>query len=162
MLRIVQIACCWIASIGFAAVPDFSGTWEMDRTRSDSAGPGSVSGTVTLRIKQTPGEVSIETRHPDGKTETLVYKLDRSWTEKPIQENGPFQWRAELSGSKLVTETHRNINRSTVTVREEMSMEANGKELHVDRTLVVQHGYQMQGAKNYSTGKDVFVKKDKE
>ncbi|HYP05003.1 MAG TPA: hypothetical protein VER03_02115, partial [Bryobacteraceae bacterium] len=61
-------------------------------------------------------------------------------------------------GPKLATETHRNVNRATVTVKEVRSLDAKGKEMTVDRTLMVQHGYTMRGAKNYSSGKDVFVR----
>jgi hypothetical protein len=140
------------------ARPDFSGTWEMDATRSESANTGAETGPVTVVIKQTAKDVSIETRQ-NGQTETLVYKLDGTETEKPAQDNGPFLWRASWDGAKLSTETNRNINRATVTIREVRSLNANSKEMTVDRTLMVQHGYQMRGAKNYSSGKDVFVRK---
>lgn len=136
---------------------DLSGTWEMDVTRSESPHATDSSGAVTLVIKQTANELSIETRR-DGQTETIVYKLDGSETEKPAPDNGPYKWRAQWEGGKLVTETHRNINRATVTVREARSLDAKGKEMTVDRTLTVQHGYEMRGAKNYSSAKDVFVK----
>jgi hypothetical protein len=142
---------------GAAANPDFSGTWEMDATRSESAHSSAAHGPVTLVIKQTPAELSIETRK-GGQNETIVYKLDGSETQKPAQDNGPFQWRAKWEGTKLVTETHRNINRSTVTITEILSLDAKAKEMTVNRTLTVQHGYTMRGAKNYSSGKDVFVK----
>jgi hypothetical protein len=137
--------------------PDFSGTWEMDATRSDSANSSAATGPVTVIIKQTRDEISVETRQ-QGQTETLVYKLDGSTTEKPAQDNGPFQWRAEWAAGKLITETHRNVNRATVTIRETRSMDAKRKEMQVDRTLMVQHGYNMRGAKNYASGTDLFVK----
>jgi hypothetical protein len=139
------------------ANPDFSGTWELDMTRSVSAHSSHSRPPVTLVIKQTAAEVSIELRQ-GGQSETIVYKLDGSESEKPAQDNGPFQWRAQWKGTQLVTETHRNINRSTVTITEILSLDAKAKEIIVDRTLTVQHGYSMQGAKNYSSGKDVFVR----
>ncbi len=144
----------------FEATPatktNFSGTWEMDTTRSESAHSGA-PGPVTLVIKQTPTEVSIETRR-SGQSETLIYKLDGSETKKPAQDNGPFEWRARWQGPKLVTEIHRNVNRATVTIEETFILDPKAKELTVDRTLTVQHGYSMRGAKNYSSGKDVFIK----
>src|SRR4051794_34418095 len=107
-----------IASLGNAgAAPDFSGTWEMDATRSESAHSSAESELVTLVIKQSAAELSIETRR-GGQSETIVYKLDGSETEKPAEDNGPFQWRARWDGPKLVTETHRNVNRSTVSITE--------------------------------------------
>lgn len=147
--------------LGLAATPDkptdFSGTWEMDSTRSESANSSPPIGPVTLVIKQTPTEVSIETRR-SSQNEILVYKLDGTESKKPVQDNGPFEWRARWEGSKLVTQTHRSVNRTTVTIQETLSLDPKAKELIVDRTLTVQHGYQMRGAKNYSSGTDVFVK----
>jgi hypothetical protein len=140
------------------ARPDFSGTWQMDPARSESANSSAASGPVTVVIKQSANEVSIETRQGD-QTETLVYKLDGTESEKPAQDNGPFQWKASWEDGKLATETHRNINRATVTIREVRSLDARSKEMTIDRTLMVQHGYTMRGAKNYSSGKDVFVRK---
>lgn len=144
-----------------ATHPDYSGTWEMDSARSDSPHSAAATGPVTLVIKQSDSEVSIETKQ-GGKSETLVYKLDGSESEKPAQDNGPYRWRAMWEGAKLSTETHRNINRSTVTVKEVRSLENKGAEMIVERTLVVQHGYTMRGAQNYSSGKDVFVKARKQ
>ena len=138
---------------------DFSGTWEMDSTRSESPHFGdSTQGPVTVVIKQTESEVSVETRR-DGQSETIVYKMDGSETEKnPAPDNGPYRWRAEWDGSKLTTETHRNINRTAVTVLEVRTLAENGKEMTVNRTLTVQHGYTGSGAKNYASAKDLFVK----
>jgi hypothetical protein len=39
------------------------------------------------------------------------------------------------------------------------SLDASGKELTIDKTFTVQHGYQFQGAKNTGSGKDVFIKR---
>ena len=137
---------------------DFSGTWEMDSARSESPHSGGDSqGPVTVVIKQTDSELSVETRR-DGQRETIVYKMDGSQTEKPAPDNGPYRWRAEWEGSKLTTETHRNINRTAVTVLEVRSLADNGKEMTVNRTLTVQHGYTGSGAKNYASAKDMFVK----
>jgi hypothetical protein len=58
----------------------------------------------------------------------------------------------------LATETHRNINRATVTINEIFSLDRKAKEITVDRTLTVQHGYSMRGSKNYSSGQDVFIR----
>ena len=154
--RSVIALALWSSSLQ-SANPDFSGTWELDPKRSVSAHSSEPRPPLTLVIKQTPAEVSIETRQ-GGQSETIVYKLDGSETEKPAEDNGPFQWRAQWKNAQLVTETHRNINRSTVTITEILSLNPKAKELTIDRTLTVQHGYSMRGAKNYSSGKDVFVR----
>lgn len=161
MNRTIFGACVAALLIPCFATPDaktdFSGTWEMDTKRSESAHSGATTVPVTLVIKQTANDLSIETRQ-NAQTETIVYKLDGSEVEKPAQDNGPFQWRARWEGPKLVTETHRNINGVTVSVKEILSLDSKAKELTVDRTLTVQHGYTLRGTRNYSSGKDIFVK----
>jgi hypothetical protein len=138
--------------------PDFTGTWTLDSTRSVSAqSPDNAAAPLTLVIKQTDTEVSIDTRRGD-RGETLIYNLDGSQSKKTAEDNGAFEWRARWQGPKLVTEVHRNVNGATVTIEETLSLNATQKELIVDRTLTVQHGYTMRGAKNYSSGQDVFTK----
>jgi hypothetical protein len=44
---------------------DFSGVWRMDSSRSESAHQATPIGTVTLVIKQTATELSIETRRSE-------------------------------------------------------------------------------------------------
>jgi hypothetical protein len=135
---------------------NFSGTWVMDEKRSVSANSGTPFVPVTLVIKQSADTMTIETRQGE-QTETIVYKLDGSQSERPAEGNAAFQWRAQWDGPKLNTETHRNINGATVTIKEVLSL-TNPKELAIDRTLIVQHGYTMRGTRNYSSGKDIFTK----
>ncbi len=139
-----------------SAKSDFTGTWVMDEKRSVSANSGAPFVPVTLVIRQTATTMTVETRQGEH-SETIVYRLDGSQTENPAEGGQAFQWRAQWEGAKLVTETHRNINGSTVTVKEALRLTA-PKELTVDRTLIVQHGYTMRGTRNYSSGQDVFTK----
>ena len=136
---------------------DFSGKWKMDPARSETAHSSPTPDAVSLVIKQTPTDVTIETLR-NSQSEILVYNLDGSVSKKPAQNNGPFEWRARWEGSKLVMETHRSVNGATVTILETLTLGPKGKELTVDRKLTVQHGYTMRGAKNYSSGTDVFVR----
>jgi hypothetical protein len=163
MNRIVistSIAALFIFTASFAspgAKSNFSGTWIMDEKRSVSATSGAPYVPITLSIKQTASTMSVETLQGD-QSETIVYKLDGSQSDKAVEGNSPFQWRAQWDGAKIVTETHRNINGSTVTIKEAFIL-TGPKELTVDRTLIVQHGYTMRGTRNYSSGKDVFTKR---
>jgi len=134
---------------------NFSGTWQMDAKRSQSAHFGEPIVPVTLIIRQTPTKVSIETRQ-GGQSETLAYKLDGSASMQAPQANGPVSWSARWDGDKLVTETTRNINGSAVVITEIRSLGAKGKEMTVVRTLAVQHGYGFGQAS--STASDVFMK----
>lgn len=141
---------------------DFSGDWKMDPSRSESAHQAVPIGPVTLVIKQTPAELSIETRRgardAASPAETLSYKLDGSETVAFDKSRVPIKTRAHWNGPKLVTETVRNVHDSTVSTMYVLSLDESGNELTIDKTLTVQHGYQFKGANNTGTGKDVFVK----
>jgi hypothetical protein len=143
---------------------DFSGVWEMDFSRSESAHQAVPIGPVTLILKQRAAELTIETRRADKdkpvSSETLTFNLDGS--EKSVTGNpgGPIQTKAHWDGTKLVAETSRNIQGATVTTMHVFSLDPGGKELTIDKTFTVQHGYQFQGANNIGRGKDVFIKSE--
>jgi hypothetical protein len=142
---------------------DFSGTWKMDAARSESAHQAVPIGPVTLVIKQTATELSIETRRSDPDkgeihSETLTYKLDGSENTVAGTDGTPIKSQAHWEGTKLVTGTTRNIEGSTITTTYVHSLNPKGNELTVHKTLTVQHGYQFDGAKNSGTGTDVFIK----
>src|SRR5262245_6427899 len=170
MQRIVFAAFAMALSVLFLTVTpavqgqsDFSGVWQMDQSRSESAHQAVPIGPVTLLIKQSPEEISIETRkgesnHQAASTETLTYKLDGSESTLSGTSGGPIKVKAHWEGSKLVTETSRNVQDSTVTLVYVLSLQEGGREMTIQKTLTVQHGYQFQGAAASGTGKDVFTK----
>jgi hypothetical protein len=131
--------------------PDFSGTWTMDRSRSESAMQADPIGPTTVVITQAPGGLQIETTR-DGKTAAILYKLDGSPSPIP---GGTATSRWE--GSTLITETVRDIQGQTVTTKESRRLNEAG-EMLVDTVLVVQHGYTLKGTQNYGAGKDVFTR----
>jgi hypothetical protein len=142
---------------------DLSGTWKMDPSRSESAHQEVPIGPVVLVVKQTPADITIETRHTEpGKTavqsEVLTYKLNGTETTTVPQGKDPVKTKAHWEGRKLITETERNINGASVTTRYVHTLNESRKELKVEKTLTVQHGYQFEGAKTSGTGTDVFIK----
>jgi len=152
------IVCC-------AADPyeDFSGRWKLDRARSESASQSVPVGQMTLVIRQTATELSVETTISDGQNsgvsmETLTYKLDGTESSIASGSGAPIKTRARWDGAKLVTETVRHINSAAVVMQNVLSLAQNKKELTVNRTLTVEHGYQSPGGNNTGTGKDVFVR----
>ena len=132
------------------AKPDFSGTWAMDPTRSESAMQGEPIGPVTVVITQTAGELKLETTRAQ-KTTVEIYKLDGPESKIP-SGTGKAHW----NGTTLVVETVRDIQGASVTTKESRTLEAGGNEMRVDSILEVQHGYTLKGTKNYGTGKDVY------
>jgi hypothetical protein len=132
------------------ARPDFSGTWTLDRTRSQS--PES----ITLTIKQTAAEVSIETTR-DGTKSVRTYPIEREGKPSTggIDSSHP---RAYWNGEKLVAEGAGNIQGQTVSTRETHSLNAAGTEMTVESIIIVQHGYSFGGTRNYGSAKDVFTR----
>ena len=143
---------------------DFSGAWKMDPARSESAHQAVPIGPVTLVINQTATELRIETRRGDRggtavQSEILTYKLDGTESTIPLPNGAPpVKTKAHWSGDKLVTETERNVQGSSVTTTYIHTLDPKKKELTIDKTLLIQHGYQFEGSKNYGTGRDVFIK----
>src|SRR5215468_304329 len=79
--------------------PDFSGTWSMDRSRSESAMQADPIGPTTVVITQAAGGLQIATTR-DSRTATIVYKLDGSPSPIP-GGTATSHW----EGTTLVTET---------------------------------------------------------
>jgi len=131
---------------------DFSGTWRMDPTRSQSAVQNEPIGPVTVVIAQTPTEMTIETRRAPA-TSTMTYRLDNSVNKLP-DGTATTHW----DGTTLVTEMVRSIKGQTVTTRESRRLSADGSEMLVDTVLVVQHGYSLKGTQNYGAGNDVYTR----
>jgi len=132
--------------------PDFSGTWSMDRSRSESAMQADPIGPTTVVITQTPTALQIATTR-DGRTAAITYKLDGS--------PGPIPGGTATShweGPTLVTESVRDIQGQTVTTKQSRRLGENGNEMFVETVLVVQHGYTLKGTQNYGSGKDVFTR----
>jgi hypothetical protein len=138
---------------------DFSGTWTMDPARSEVAQQGEKVKPVTFVITQSATQVRIETTR-GVERENVLYPLmkARSTSAAPPASAAAGHPEAYWDGPKLVTETQRPVNGYTVTVKEARTLAPTGREMTVETTVIVQHGYSMPGAKNYGTSKDVFVK----
>jgi len=138
-----------------AAKPDFSGTWTMDRSRSESAMQEQPIGSMTVAITVTTTSVTVETTR-DGKPEVATYTIE----EKPSGPGvmGAGTRRAYWDGLRLVTEGAGNVQGQTVSVREARTLNAARTEMTVESTVTVQHGYTFRGARNYATGKDVYTR----
>ena len=124
----------------------------MDPARSESAHQDAPIGPVTLVIHQTSGTLMLETHRSE--TEVLTFQLDG--TEAV---NGGVTTKAHWNGTRLVLETVRDINGSTVTTMQIFQLVANSKEIIIDKTLTVQHGYQGVGSNTVTgKGRDMFTR----
>ena len=160
-LSIGCFVCLGFVGLGAQSHPDFSGTWNMDPSRSEAAAQGTPTGPVTIAIRQTPGEVRIDTTR-NGKTESVRYLPAAVKASSGGELLGAFRW----DGPRLVTRLVTDINKQAITVEEVRSLDPAGKEMTVEVTLVVEHGYQSggtgvlrsQNSPNTSKGINVFVK----
>jgi hypothetical protein len=133
----------------------------MDLSRSEAAAQGTPIGPVTVAIKQSPGEVQVETTQ-NGNAQTVRYVPAASGAVAAEPSAATFRWK----GPQLVTSLVTYINKQAVTVEEVRSLNPAGTEMTVEVTLVVQHGYQSggggavqtQNSPNTSTGKNVFLR----
>jgi len=137
----------------------------MDPVRSESAHQDTPIGQSTLVIRLTGGGLAMETIRSEGGRpaafhETLNLKLDGSETTSTGNAGVAVIAKAHWDGNRLFVETLRNVQDSTVTTLYVHSLSANGREMTVDKTLTVQHGYQGVSASSSNTGhgKDIFVR----
>ena len=138
-----------------AAKPDFSGTWTMDRERSESAMQEQPIGPVTVAVTQTSTNLTVQTTR-DGKPEVATYTIEELRNGPGVMGAGTR--RAYWDGLKLVTEGAGNVQGQTVSVREARTLNATRTEMTVETTVTVQHGYTFRGARNYSTAKDIYTR----
>jgi hypothetical protein len=139
------------------ARPDFSGTWTLDRARSQSP------EAITLEITQSDAEVRIESIR-NGVSSPRVYPIEIEI--KPAAGGGragtvavtSARPRAFWDGVKLITEGTSTIQGQTVSIKETLSLNAAGTEMIVESLVIVQHGYSFGGTRNYGSAKDVYTR----
>jgi hypothetical protein len=161
LLSTVCVALLAVPAWSTQSPPDFSGTWTMDLTRSEAAAQGTPIGPITITIRQTPEEITIETTR-DGSTQVVRYLPAAVRATGGGERIGSFRWK----GSQLITSLVTDISKQAVTLDEVRSLNAEGTEMTVDVTVNVQHGYPTGGSgtvksRNYpnsSTGRNVFLK----
>ena len=152
----MNLAVTLLLAAGLLQTPaDFSGTWRMDESRSESPTYVEFVGPMTVTLKHTPAGLVVDTRRGD-KTETIVYRMEGGDVALAGGSGAPGS-RAYWSGSVLVTETVRSINGQTVRTKETRRLGPAG-EMQMETLLIVEHGYTLQRGKNYNAAKDIFVK----
>jgi hypothetical protein len=133
--------------------PTFSGTWRMDPGRSASAASNDSIEPLLLEITQTDRELTIVTTQ--GERHNKVVHTFVANPTTPFSVDGSAG-RAYWEGTALVTEGTRLVQGQTVASRETRRLNADRSEMIVDLVVIVQHGYEFRGARNYGTGRDVY------
>ena len=138
-------------------LPNFSGTWNMVAARSGSPMQTPPVSTMTFAIQQQADQISIESTTGDAKSITTIYPIVPA-PKPPADPLGAGLARAYWEGKRLVIERGGTISGQTVSMKQSLTMDPASGELIVERLVIVQHGYTLKGAQNYSTVKDVFAR----
>ena len=142
-------------SFPFQAHPQFAGTWRLDPDRSESAAEELTPGPVTVDITQTEKEFTVVT-NKGGQQYKASYGFVAT-PATPLAVDGTGS-RAYWNGAALVTEGTRLVQGQTVAARETRTLSSDGKEMLVEIVVIVQHGYQTRGGRNYGMGRDVYTR----
>jgi hypothetical protein len=151
----LTLAAIMLAAVSASAQRELGGTWRLDESRSGSPTWAEFVRPVMRVIRLTSASVEIDVTE-GTKTTTLRYPLTA--TKPAALDEAASSNRAYWDGERLITETVQSVNGHTVTMREELTLEADGKDLVVQRVVEVEHGYQFRGAKNNSMVRDIFVR----
>ena len=140
-----------------APVPDLNGHWKMVAARSGSPLQTPPVTEMIFVIQQGPDEITIESTTGDDKPITAVYGIGPA-PKPPAEPMGAGMKRAYWDGNRLVVERGGTISGQTVSLKQQFTIDPERGELIVERLVIVQHGYTLRGAQNYSTVKDVFAR----
>jgi hypothetical protein len=122
-----------------AQAPDFSGTWRLDESKSKVVATAGIIGLIsagapkTLHITQpSNGTVVIESQINEA--HVRIYKPGRE-TSTPAGQGGAVSMTTKWDGKSLISEgAFKAPNGDTTTIREVVSVSADGKVLTMDVT----------------------------
>jgi hypothetical protein len=143
----------------------FSGTWLMDASRSESAHQDVPIKPSTLVIAISSGSMTLETAHQEDSRKAVdqLIRVNLDGSESTTVVNGvSIKAKGRWEGQTLIIDTVRNIQQAMVTTQDVYVLGSQGRELTVEKTLNVQHGYEGNAMdQNVGHGKDVFMRVDK-
>jgi hypothetical protein len=149
------------ASAPGALPADYSGTWALDPTRSDSTTQSEPAEPITRIITMGPSEVSIE-RREGAYSRTFNYRVDGFPTISTVGSDrtvATLRW----DGPKLVTETV-YLGANPLAETEVHTLSSDGREMIVEITLLLVEGFGDDGAETRAgvqagSGKDTYVRR---
>ena len=149
-----------VASAMTAAPSDFSGSWEMDKSKSElpSGGQQPAPDSISWKITQTKDTITIEEKRVVGGQErpaqTLTYKLDGSETTGELPGRGgqtqKVALKAKWQGDGKILELSRVRNMSmqgqdfTVSTTEHLELAEGGKVLKAHSSTETPQGKREQ------------------
>lgn len=137
--RQVLLGICLAAVTVNAQTPDFSGTWKLDEAKSKVVATAGLIGLIpagapkTLHITQ-PANGSVVIESQINEAHVRIYKPGRE-TSTPAGQGGAMTMTSRWEGRSLVSEgALKAPNGDTTTVREVVSLGADGKTLTMEVT----------------------------
>ena len=135
----IAVAIVYAGAISSAQAPDFSGTWRLDETKSKIVATAGIVGLIsagapkTLHITQ-PSNGSVVIESQINEAHVRIYKPGRE-TSTPAGQGGAVTMTTRWEGKSLISEgALKAPNGDTTTIREVVSVSADGKVLTMDVT----------------------------
>ena len=140
-----SLICLLMMAAQAAAPTNFSGTWSLDKSKSEGLQGAMANADMTMTVTQDGKQLVVETKYSGGEREmpaqSLTYKLDGSETTADFTGRmaGKGTLKAKWMGdSALELHTVRNMNMQgndvTMTSTEHWELADGGKTLKVHRT----------------------------
>lgn len=136
---------------------DFTGSWKMVASRSESPQQTPPVTDMTFVIDQAADRVRLDMTSGADKMVSVIFPIVQA-PKPPADPPAGDEKRAYWDGNRLVTERGVIISGQTVSSKQTLSLSPDRNEMIVERLVIVQHGYTLRGTKNYATVKDVFVR----
>ena len=139
--KITNVLLCVVVAAASvrAQAPDFSGTWRLDEAKSKVVATAGIIGLIsagapkTLHITQ-PANGTVVIESQINEAHVRIYKPGRA-TSTPAGQGGAVTMTTKWEGKSLISEgALKAPNGDTTTIREVVSVSADGKVLTMDVT----------------------------
>lgn len=146
MMRLViaLVFMCAIATLQ-AQAPNFAGTWKLDEARSQIVATAGITGLIpagapkTLHVTQ-PANGSVVIESQINEAHVRIYRPGRE-TSTPAGQGGAVTMTSKWDGKSLASEgALKAPNGDTTSVREVLSLSADGKTLTMEVTTATSSG----------------------
>lgn len=135
-----------------AAGPNFSGTWELDKAKSELTGRMANIEGMTEIVTQDAQQITIDTKimgaGGQAPSQPFTYKLDGSESTMDVTGRLPAKatlkakWQSDVLELEQDRAMSMNGNDFTVTIKDQLQLSADGKTLTVHRKIDSPQGIQ--------------------
>jgi hypothetical protein len=151
----VSLASALLVQAAALPHPQFAGTWRLDPARSESAASNDSVEPVMVEITQDMRQLTVATTQGDRHNQV---KYEFVGTPAAPYSIDGAAGRAYWDGPALITEGTRLVQGQTVATRETRRLNADASEMTVEVVVIIQHGYETRGGRNYGIGRDIYTR----